>query len=295
MAGPENPQFALEAEITIEVSGEPVVIPPSTALPAAPTPEIAPDESPGQIQPDGSVVDVVNDGTLGLSLRGAASVYIEGEPIDVTATLRYLGADPATDYSGGITFSGTQIDGSHHFQWPIVVAMCVRAGSITDFPLEAALVESLPKVRSLPAGNWRITAHFSGSVPSCLAGGTPQGVGAASIDIKVVPSAEFAQPIPLLTTAEPSGATSTQEFCRLARAAGDLALHPASGLGLGQSDGSVSPIRWPFGFSAELLADGAILYGGAGEIIAREGNTMGFPGGLGTDGIFTVCGAFLFP
>ncbi len=295
LAGPENPAFALEAEIAIEVSGEPVAIPRSTAVPAAPTPEIAPDESTGQIKPDGSVVDVVNDGTLELMIRAAGSVYIEGEPIDVTARLTYLGTDEAADYSGGITFSGTQVDGSHHFQRPILVAMCVRAGSVSDFPLEAALAESLPKVRSLPAGNWRITAHFSGSVPSCLAGGTSQGVGPASIDVKVVPSSELVESIPLLTGGEPSGAAPSEEFCRLAHAAGDLALHPASGLGLAQPDGRVQPIRWPFGFAAELLADGAILYGRDGDILAREGDAVGFPGGLGVDGIFTVCGAFLFP
>jgi hypothetical protein len=294
MAGPENPHFALEAEIAIEVSGEPVVIPPSSVPPVGPTPQIAPDESPGEIQPDGSVVDVVDDGTLELKIRAAESVYIEGEPVDVTARLTYLGADLATDYSGGITFSGTQIDGPRHFQWPPVELKCVRGGSISDFPLEAALAERLPRVRSLPPGNWRITAHFSGSVPSCTAGGMPHGVGAASVDIRVIPSSKSVESIPLLSGAEPTGAASGAE-CRLAHAGGDLALHPVSGLGLVQPDGSLQPIRWPFGFSAELLADGAILYDGGGRILAREGDPVGFPGGFGIDETFTVCAAYDFP
>lgn len=79
MAGLGNPQFELEAEIAVEVSGEPVVIPPSAAPPAAPTPEIAPDDSPGDIQPDGSVLDVVDDGTFELHLGAAGQVYLQNQ------------------------------------------------------------------------------------------------------------------------------------------------------------------------------------------------------------------------
>jgi len=88
MTGPESPQFALEAEIATEVSGDPVVIPPSAAPPAAPNPDIGPDASPGQIQPDGSVLDVVDDGAFELRLRTAEATYVADEPIDVKPSWR---------------------------------------------------------------------------------------------------------------------------------------------------------------------------------------------------------------
>lgn len=246
------------------------------------------------IQPDGSVLGLATDGTLEIRLMAAQAVYVEGEPIDVRATLRYIGTDLTADYSGGIRFHGTQIDGPRSFRFLGVTAlMCVRGGFVGDLPIEQALAEVMPRARSLPAGDWRITASFDGSVPSCLSGGQQRDL-LASIDIKVVPGTTPSQPIPLLT-GDSSGATSSKEFCRLAMAAGTLVPHVRSGLGLAHADGAVQPIRWPSGFTSELLSDGAILYNERGQILAREGDPMQMPGGIGPDGVFTVCGTYLFP
>ena len=238
---------------------------------------------------------VDDDGTFRLVLRSSKSVYVAGEPLDIHATLAYLGGSGnATDFSGGITLRGTQTDGTHSFSPGPIVAICVPR-PIEDLPIERALAD-WPKVRSLPAGSWRISASFSGGIPACTQDSRGHAV-TASVDITVTSAGEAAQSIPLLTATDVDDVSSDQ-FCRLETphgSAGELALAPASGLGLASANGDIQPIRWPSQFTAEVLPDGAILYGETGQIVAREGEAISFPAGTAADGVLTVCGQFLFP
>lgn len=49
-----------------------------------------------------------------------------------------------------------------------------------------------------------------------------------------------------------------------------------------------------FRLAAEVLPDGAILYGAGGQIVAREGDRISFPAGIASDGVLSVCGQFHF-
>jgi hypothetical protein len=242
-----------------------------------------------------AVQAVDDDGTFRLKLRSSTSVYEAGEPLDIRATLAYVGGDGASqDFSGGIYLTGAQTDGPHSFApGGVQPAICIPR-PIGDLPDELVLGE-WQKVRSLPPGTWRISASFSGGLPACTQDSEGHGLR-ASIEITVVPAADAPEPILLLTAADVD-AISTDTFCgrdRLDRILrGDLALDPTSGLGLATEAG-VQPMRWPPGFTAEVLPDGAILYGEAGQIVAREGDGISFPGGHAADGVFTVCGQFHF-
>lgn len=234
---------------------------------------------------------VAEDGPFRLELRSNRAVYVAGAPIDIRATLNYFGAGRSVaDFSGHITLIGHQTDGAHSFLPGPMVDMCVIR-PIEDLPIETALAD-WPKVRSLPAGRWRITASFSGSAPACTFDG--QGVR-AWIDITVVPAGEPAQTIPLLTATDVEE-VSSDRFCRNETphaSGGELSLDPSSGLGLASESGDIQPVRWPPGFSAEVLPDGAILYGASGQIVAREGDLISFPAGIASDGVLSACGQFL--
>lgn len=243
--------------------------------------------------PSVAAIHVVDeDGTFRLEIQSTKSVYMAGEPLDIHATLAYIGSEEAGDFHGGILFEGMQTDGMHSFAPGPMVLMCVPR-EIRDLPDELELAD-WPKVRSLPAGTWRISARFSGSAPACARGGSSL---TASIDLTIVPAGEPARAIPLLTATD-IDEVSSDRFCRLDTphgSVGELALDRTSGLGLASESGDIQPIRWPPEFSAELLPDGAILYGESGQIVAREGGAISFPAGTADDGVLTVCGQFLFP
>lgn len=259
---------------------------------SADTPEPSPtngDAGP-TIDPNVAGVEAVDDdGAFRLELRSGKAVYTAGEAIDIVATLAYVGAQETLDYSGGISFVGTDTSGTHSFNPGPITDMCVPR-PVRDLPEDGALGD-WRKVRSLPAGTWRITAVFAGSAPACTVDGSSLSV---SIDIAVQPAAEPAQPIQLVTTGKP-GEPSSDDFCRGNLAMGEVALDPRSGVGLALPGGDVQPIRWPFGFTAEVLPDGVILYGDRGQIVAREGQPVSYPGATASDGLLTICGQIDFP
>jgi hypothetical protein len=268
-------------EMRVDLEIEVVATPPPDA-----SPPIEPTTTPGD-----PVHAVEDDETFRLELESSQSVYAAGEPLDIRATLVYDGESERMDFSGGVMFMGTQTDGTHSFVPPPIVDMCVIR-PIGDLPIELALAE-WPKVRSLPAGMWRISATFSGSAPACTGGGSNLR---AWIDLTIVNAGEPARAIPLLT-AEDVDEVSSDRFCRNDTpfgSGGRLALDATSGLGIASENGDIQPIRWPPGFSAEVLPDGAILYADGGQIAGREGDLISFPAGLALDGILSVCGQFLF-
>ena len=273
--GPDS--IEMRADLMIEVD----------AQAATQTPTARPPDQTGI----GPLTAIDDDGTFRLELRSSKSVYVAGEPIDIEATLAYIGSDQTGDFEGGILLSGTQTDGTHWFAPGPRVMMCVPR-ELRDLPDQRELAD-WPKVRSLPAGAWRILASFSGSSPACTRGGSSL---TASIDVTIVDADEPARTIPLLTAADVDE-VSSDRFCRNDTpygSGGELALNATSGLGLASENGDIQPIRWPPGFTAEILPDGAILYAEGGQIAGREGDPISFPAGIASDGVLSVCGHVLF-
>jgi hypothetical protein len=76
--------------------------------------------------------------------------------------------------------------------------------------------------------------------------------------------------------------------CQDALAGGTLAADPRSGLGL-RTESGVMPVSWPFGFAA-ARADGVlVLIDDAGRALAREGDPLSVPGGMGANGLWFAC------
>lgn len=100
---------------------------------------------------------------------------------------------------------------------------------------------------------------------------------------------ELGDAISIWTTSNPPPSDGTQ-FCPTALARGRLARHPDSGLGLEGQNGTVTPISWPYGYTARAQAEGTVLLGAAGVVQAREGDIVEAGGGLNLDDVFQVCG-----
>jgi hypothetical protein len=90
--------------------------------------------------------------------------------------------------------------------------------------------------------------------------------------------------VQLLTAAAPS------ESCDLALIAGSLERHPRTGLGIGTSGEDVTPVRWPFGYSARLEISTVALVDETGKVIAREHDRVEAGGSADAGGLWIACG-----
>ena len=70
---------------------------------------------------------------------------------------------------------------------------------------------------------------------------------------------------------------------------GSLERHPLSGLGISTAD-SATPVEWPFGYSARVVAASVVLLDGTGKVVAREHDRVHVGGGLGAESIWFACG-----
>jgi len=80
----------------------------------------------------------------------------------------------------------------------------------------------------------------------------------------------------------------SRQACLLGAFGGVLAADAAYGLGL-EVNGVVHGVLWPPSYSALREATGIVLIGGAGLIIAKEGDTVEMAGTFGDDGIGAPC------
>jgi len=80
-----------------------------------------------------------------------------------------------------------------------------------------------------------------------------------------------------------------RDACDDALASGRLVTDARSGLALATNGGDVTPILWPFGWSARREMSSVVLLDGTGKVVAREGDLVQVGGGLGSDGFFAVC------
>jgi hypothetical protein len=160
----------------------------------SPTPSAGPSSSP--------IRNETTDGTFSLALAAAPAVAEADEPLDVTASLTYLGPEARTTiHHGGsvITFWLEEVDGRRvmdaastlECRWSELVAgeplhrAFSKSGSPTDDPaagFDRAWYQDPRLV--LPTGGWRISAFASAEQTDC--GVDPRGL-ATSVDITVRP------------------------------------------------------------------------------------------------------------
>jgi hypothetical protein len=284
---PDAERFTLEAELGIEVTGESQVVQSSPA----PIASAAPDTSPGVIQPDGSVVDEVEDGSFAVRIKAPESVYSADAPIEISTMFAYLGPESDFDsyhFGPSIAFSIEQLDATNpQVAATILDALCVSTkmprGVYHDAPINHVArvtgdgVDVNWKdghlegpILRLPAGDWRITATFAPTHGACS---NPLGARAlqASIDIKVVPRGEAE--IVLRTALRPTN------LCPAAMGGGRLSPNASTGIGVTSlSGGEASPVTWPYGFAARRESDGVVLLGADGEVVAHEGDVVAWMG-----------------
>ncbi len=82
--------------------------------------------------------------------------------------------------------------------------------------------------------------------------------------------------------------------CELALMAGSLERHPQTGLGIAGSDVDLTPVQWPFGYSARTELSTIVLVDESGKVVAREHDRVEVGGGLGNDGVWFACGPVRF-
>ena len=70
---------------------------------------------------------------------------------------------------------------------------------------------------------------------------------------------------------------------------GTLARAAETGLGIAGSSGAVTPVRWPFGYTAREAPDRLVLFDAAGSLVAWEGASIGFSEALVDDATLSAC------
>lgn len=83
------------------------------------------------------------------------------------------------------------------------------------------------------------------------------------------------------------------QACMEALMAGSLERHALSGLGIGTADG-VTPVEWPFGYSARVVGSSIVLLDPSGKVVAREHDRVHVGGGFGAGPAFLACGEVTF-
>jgi hypothetical protein len=93
--------------------------------------------------------------------------------------------------------------------------------------------------------------------------------------------------VSLRTESQPSQA------CMDALIGGTLTLDPRSGLGIADEAGVVTPVVWPFGYSARRELSKIALLDATGKVVAHEGDRVQLGGGLGNGDFWYACGSGL--
>ena len=70
---------------------------------------------------------------------------------------------------------------------------------------------------------------------------------------------------------------------------GRLVADARTGLALSDATGKVTPVLWPFGFSARSGLSGLELVDERGKVVAREGDFVEITGGFGADETWRAC------
>jgi len=70
---------------------------------------------------------------------------------------------------------------------------------------------------------------------------------------------------------------------------GELITSSQGGLAIKATDGTVTEILWPFGYSARREALDLVLLDERGVVVARQGNMIEMGGGLGGNDVWEAC------
>jgi len=85
------------------------------------------------------------------------------------------------------------------------------------------------------------------------------------------------------------------QACMDALMSGSLERHPQTGLGIGTSDVEITPVEWPFGYSARMDVASLVLLNEKGVVVAREHDRVSVGGAMGgagpIPGLWFACGA----
>lgn len=82
--------------------------------------------------------------------------------------------------------------------------------------------------------------------------------------------------------------------CELALMAGSLERHPQTGLAIAASDVDITPVQWPFGYSARMDLLTMVLVDETGKVVAREHDRVEVGGSMGSGEVWLACGPVRF-
>ena len=89
-------------------------------------------------------------------------------------------------------------------------------------------------------------------------------------------------------------AAAEPQACMDALMAGSLERHALTGLGIGVSDVEITPVEWPFGYSARMEVSTIVLVDETGKVVAREHDRVQVGGGMGPgpapNNVWFACG-----
>jgi hypothetical protein len=291
-------RYSLRAEIVVVVADDPA----ATPGPPEPTRFLN--------QPVYGGDDI---GDFTMQLKAGHSTYVAGEPIDVSAWYTFgsgMGDSiMVSHFAPEMAFSISEVSGDAEVLRSLVYDADCQEVTLTDgveryvpliddhvLTIKAAAwppstADALREgILRLPVGRWAITVVVETSLGPC---GT-QGEGRrlqASIEVEVVSPGGAEAPASPNFVIELRTATQPTSECPMARGGGTLALHPGAGLGVRGLWGDVSPVTWPFGYTARRGAGGAVLLDPQGRVVAREGGHVTYAGGAieTDDGGFFAC------
>ena len=99
-------------------------------------------------------------------------------------------------------------------------------------------------------------------------------------------SAPTAVPAPAFAIRTPA---VEPQACMQALMVGSLERQPLTGLGIGTAEG-ITPVEWPFGYSARVVSGAVVLLDRSGKVVAREHDRVHVGGGMGAGPIWFACG-----
>lgn len=214
-----------------------------------------------------------------LRVEAAKPTFRSDEGIDVVATVLYQGPGNGLEVGfnglGPIEFTIPGI-----LSPPAMVRTCSNVDIRRDAPIETQLSAIGHDGRFLLAhGLRRITAAVNLQIGGC--GGAQERLE-TSIVVAVV---DDEKDVPIWTDPRPPAA------CVLNSLSARVALHADDGFGFVDETGAVYGVMWPPGFTARQAPGGPLLFGPAGQIVAREGGLVLFSGtgAVAADGLVHPC------
>ena len=285
---PSDSSAAIELRVQLEITVVPR--PGETPLPSdgsPPGPTIAPSaQSPASPMETAATGDrwqsETREGDYELSIAAAKPTFSSDEPLEVTASLTYWGAEERISIFGS--------------WWGPITFLMQRAPGITLYPVGPSVCNEIELVRGVPY--FQSLVHLSGdphpfAVPHGLheigafAAFSTGRCDAGTAELRssiVVAVSEGDDDIPIWTDPTP------EDVCLLMFGGGRLTADADSGLGVVDATGTFRVVIWPADYSARREPDGAVLLAPDGKIVARVGDRVLFDAIMHVEGPVHPCG-----